>query len=434
MTGRQGGLRLSVALLSIAALGPLGAGGCGTGGPTSADHTVYFEGNVYDGAVGTPLMKAMLTSIAIEYRDTAIKVAIGDDGRFTSQDPLPTWQDYMVTIMADGYRPFVSHNPGFEVPASLAAMQSGLAQITTTQTFSFDAYMFPTSLKAPAVTLSIATVDDATGVPALGKASGTIRLRPQTQSGLQVGAGDGVTGAPRASRRVWTNDEDLLTQTIIKPFMNGEAAFAAGDLVYGVQYEVSIYDVDGYQPTVLSGAAGIVAGSVLSKTIQLAKVLRDPLRITGNTATMCTPPAPTLTTPGAQIVLTFSEDIEAVGTTLAEDVDNGLSIVSVPMPAAFSSCPLKVNVDATKQERGSSVAISGMTMTFAFNPSVGLTDGMGGLVCTAPASISSVTYGNLSAIVLQPVGDPSRKRNLAQMLQELSPSTLSTSLVCPTHP
>jgi hypothetical protein len=298
--------------------------------------------------------------------------------------------------------------------------------------------MFPTSLKAPAVTLSIATLDDATGAPALGKASGKIRLRPQTQSGLQVGAGDGVTGAPRASRRVWANDEDLLTNTLIKDFMNGKADFApgdpAGDLVYGVQYEVSIYNVDGYQPMVLSGAAGVVAGTVLSKTIQLAKVLRDPLRITGSTATMCTPPTPAATTPGAQIVLTFNENVEAVGTTFAEDVDNGLSIVSVPMPAAFNSCPLKFNVDATKQERGSSVAISGMTMTFAFNPSVGLTDGMGGLVCTAPASISSVTYGNLSAIVLQPMGDPSRKRSLSQMLQELSPSTLSTSLVCPTHP
>jgi hypothetical protein len=384
--------------------------------------------------VGTPLMKAMLTSIAIEYRDKTVKVTIGDDGRFTSQDPLPTWQDYMVTIMADGYRPFVSHNPGFEVPASLAGMQSGLAQITTTQTFSFDAYMFPTSLMAPAVSLAIATLDDATGAPALGKASGKIRLRPQTQSGLQVGAGDSASGAPRASRRVWANDEDLLTQTIIKDFTNGKADFAAGDLVYGVQYEVSIYDVDGYQPMVLSGTAGIVAGSVLSKTIQLAKVLRDPLRITGNTATMCTPPLAAATTPGAQVVLTFSENIEAVGTTLAEDVDNGLSIVSVPMPPSFTSCPLKLNADGTKQERGSSVAISGMTMTFAFNPSVGLTDGMGGLLCTAPASISSVTYGNLSAIVLQPMGDPSRKRSLPQMLQELSPNTLSTSLVCPTHP
>jgi len=246
-----------------------------------------------------------------------------------------------------------------------------------------------------------------------------------------VGAADSIMGAPRASRRVWANDEDLLTQTLIKTFTNGKVDFAMGELLYGVQYEVSIYDVNGYQPTVLSGAGGIVAGAVLSKTIQLVKVLRDPLRITANTATMCTPPSPTATTPGAQIVLTFSENIEAVGTTFAEDVDVGLSIVTTP---PFNVCPLKLNADPTKQERGSSVAISGMTMTFAFNPSVGLTDGMGGLVCTAPASITSVTYGNLSAIVLQPVGDPSRKRNLAQMLQELSPSTLSTSLVCPTHP
>jgi hypothetical protein len=45
-----------------------------------------------------------------------------------------------------------------------------------------------------------------------------------------------------------------------------------------------------------------------------------------------------------------------------------------------------------------------------------------------------VTYGNLAAVTVQPMGDPSRKRNLAQMVQELNPTMPATSLVCPTHP
>ncbi|HEX4404021.1 MAG TPA: hypothetical protein VH560_04285 [Polyangia bacterium] len=407
---------------------------CSTNGPVSADDTVYLEGNVYDGAMGAVLPKTKLTSVAVEYRDTPLKVSIDDTGRFVTLDPLPTWQDYVVTIVADGYRPFVSHNLGFDVPPSLASMQSGLAAISTVQSFSFDSYLFPTDLMSPAVSLEIATVDTATGLPAFGQAAGTIRMRPQTQSALEVGAGDGTAGAPRADHRVWTNDDDLLAQTITKDFTAGTVTFAAGELVYGVQYEVTVYGVDGYQPAVLSGASGIVAGAVLSKTITLMKVSQEPLHITANTATMCTPPLPTATTPGAQIQLTFSENVELVGTTYLEDIDNGLSIVEVPAANAFSSCPLNASTDPTKQEHGTSVAVSGMTMTLAFNPSVGIATPSATVICTPPAAITSVTYGDLATIVLQPMGDPSRKRTLAAMLQELSPTNQVGSLSCPMHP
>jgi hypothetical protein len=287
---------------------------------------------------------------------------------------------------------------------------------------------------APAVSLEIATVDTATGLPAFGKAAGTIRLRPQTQSALEVGAGDGTAGAPRAEHRVWTNDDDLLAQTITKDFTAGAVTFAVGELVYGVQYEVTIYGVDGYQPAVLSGASGIVAGAVLSKTINLVKVSQEPLHLTANTATMCTPPLPTATTPGAQIELTFSENVELVGTTYLEDIDNGVSIVEVPAPNAFSFCPLNPSTDPTKQEHGTSVTVTGMTMTLAFNPSVGIAIPSVTNLCTPPAAITSVTYGNLAAIVLQPMGDPSRKRTLAAMIQELTPGNQSGSLSCPMHP
>jgi hypothetical protein len=429
MTAGRGGSLIGGAL-AVAAF----VAGCSTNGPVSADDTVYLEGNVYDGAMGAVLPKAKLTSVAVEYRNTPLKVSIDDTGRFVTVDPLPTWQDYVVTIVADGFRPFVSHNLGFEVPASLAAMQSGLAAISTVQSFSFDSYLFPTDLMAPAVSLEIATVDTATGLPAFGEAAGTIRLRPQTQSALEVGAGDGTAGAPRAEHRVWTNDDDLLAQTITKDFTAGVVAFAAGELVYGVQYEVTVYGVDGYQPAVLSGASGIVAGAVLSKTINLVKVSQEPLHLTANTATMCTPPLATATTPGAQIALTFSENIELVGTTYAEDLDNGLSIVEVPAPNAFSSCPLNSSTDPSKQEHGTSVTVSGMTMTLAFNPAVGIAMPSATILCTPPAAITSVTYGNLATIVLQPMGDPSRKRTLAAMIQELTPTNLNGALTCPMHP
>jgi hypothetical protein len=430
MTGKQGfvgGKSLYAALL-YAGLSSVSVG-CGSNGPTSADHNVYFEGNVYDGSgqtMGIVLDKTQIGSISIAYREKLLRVDIDDSGRFTTKDPLPTWQDYVVTIAADGFRPFVSHNPGFEVPASLAAMQQGLADISTTQTFNFDAYLFPSALVAPAMTISVATVDDTTGNPALGKAAGTIRFRPTTQSGIQIG----TTG----SRRVWANDNDLLTSTITKSFMNGKADVMAGELVYGVQYEISVYDVTGYQPSVTPAGGGIVAGTVMSKTIQLTKVQKDPLRIVASTATMCTPPSPTATTPGGQIVLTFSEPVEPVGTTYAEDFDNGLSITV--LPNSFSTCQLKSGfADPTKQERGTSIAITGSMMTVAWNPSVGLTaptDAWGFSVCTTPTSISTVSY-NVSTISLQPVGDPTRKRPLSTMLQEFSPTTGSV-LTCPTHP
>jgi hypothetical protein len=420
MMGSRGWIRFAVALALATTVA-----GCKNEGPSSADHNVYLEGNVYDGSgqtMGVVLDKTQIGSISIAYREKLLRVDIDDSGRFATKDPLPTWQDYVVTIAADGFRPFVSHNPGFEVPASLAAMQQGLADIATTQTFNFDAYLFPSALVAPAMTISVATIDDMTGNPKLNAAAGTIRFRPTTQSGIQIG----TTG----SRRVWANDNDLLTSTITKSFMNGKVDIMAGELVYGVQYEISVYDVAGYQPTVLSGASGFVAGTVLSKTVQLQKVGRDPLRIVASTASMCALPPPTATTPSAQIVLTFSENIEIVGTTYKEDVDNGLTITTTP----FGACPLKSGFsDPTMQERGTNVAVSGAMMTFSWNPSVGFVEGMGGAVCTLPTAITALTYGGLTTIFVQPVGDVSRKVALTTLLAQFSPTTPSTSLACPTR-
>src|SRR5207249_3476447 len=113
-----------------------------------------------------------------------------------------------------------------------------------------------------------------------------------------------------------------------------------------------------------------------------------------------------------------------------EDVDNGVSI-QTPI---FGTCPLKSGVDPTKQERGTKVEVSGATLSFSWNPSIGLIDSMGGVICTPPTAITSVTYSNLGAISVQPVGDVSRKLPLSTMLAQFTPTMVSTSVTCPTRP
>jgi hypothetical protein len=402
--------------------------GCGSDDRVTPDHSVYFVGNVYDGATGQRLAMAALSEISIQYRDKTIKVSIDAEGRFVSTNPLPTWQDYTVTIEAAGYRPFVSRNPGFEVPASLAAMSSGLAEISTTQTFTFDAYLFPTSVKSPAATMAVNLIDDATGLPVVGKAAGSVRFRPTAVSAVQVGAKDTAGGAPRASRRVWLNDEDLLAKTVTKAFSEGKVALAEGELSYGVVYELSIFDVDGYAPYVTDGAASphYAAGAVTTRSIQLPRGTRDPLRLLSSSA--CALPVPTDTTPGAKLTLTFSENIELVGTTYPEDIDDGVAVLT------NGTCPLKLDVDPTKQERGTKVEVAGATLTFSFTPSAGLSDSMGGTVCTPATVISAVSYSNLSKVLVQPVGDVLRKVSLPSLLSQLNPTAVSTTLSCPALP
>jgi hypothetical protein len=394
-----------VGMLLIAAL----LAACGGDSSDRGDHRVYFVGYVYDGASGARLAKTSLTKIGISYGDKPIKVDIQDDGRFISRDPLPTWQDYTVSVDANGYRTFVSYNTGIDVPASLA-MTDGIAQASTTQTLDFAAYLFPVSLRSPAMTLTVAIPDLLTGVPTSSNIVGTMRLRPQSLPALQVGGGQPF-GSPIS--RVWFNDEDLLTQTVVKTFTNGAVIVDEGELVYGVTYEVAIFDVAGYQP--FTASTGLAAGSVTSRTFTLVRDLQDPLAIVVNDAATCVPPAGNETSYSGKVTLTFNAPIEVFGATAREDFDNGLSI-TVPSPPTSGTyyCPLKSSssLDASQQERGSKIEVSGASLSFSFNPSVGLATTYFGSPCIAPPSITTITYGGASLLTIQPVGDPSRRRLL----------------------
>lgn len=423
----KGRRRMMVGALLAAAL----FAACGGDSNNGGNHQVFFVGYVYDGASGARLDKSLLTKIGIIYGDKQIKVDIQDDGRFISRDPLPTWRDYTVSVDANGYRTFVSYNTGVDVPASLA-MTDGIAQASTTQTLDFAAYVFPVTLKSPAMTLTVTIPDILTGVPTSSKVNGTMRLRPQSLSAVQVGGASQPFGSPIG--RIWFNDEDLLTQTVVKNFTDGGVAVDEGELVYGVTYEVAIFDVAGYQP--FTASTGLVAGSVSSRTFTLVRDLQDPLSIVVNDAATCVPPAGNETSYGGKVTLTFNTPIEVFGTTYREDFDNALSITEPSPPTGGTTltyyCPLKSSssIDATQQERGSKVEVSGATLIFSFNPSVGLATTYFGSPCSAPPTITTISYGGASLLAIQPVGDPSRRRLLSDMLVE---RRFTTPVTCPTR-
>jgi hypothetical protein len=428
--------RFPSAVLVAAAMTSLAAGSCSSNETKGGDNQVFFVGYVYDGATGQRLDKTALTSVAIIYGDKTIKVDISDDGRFVSRDPLPTWRDYTVKIEATGYRSFASYNTGIDVPASLA-MTNGVAQAETIQTLDFSAYLFPVDLKAPKLTLTITVPDMTTGAPVTEKVDGQLRLRPQNVPSILIGG----TTTSTPAKRVWANGEDLLTQTVLKSFMNGAAVIDEGEMVYGVAYELTIFGVKGYQPFVLSatglggGLGGtitpIVAGSVTSQTFALIPEAQDPLKIVAIDATTCMPPAPTSNSYGGKVTLTFNTDIEVVGSTLAEDIDNTFT-VSPAIPAGGSTtqyCPLRSPTGDPAQERGSKVEVGMNTLAFSFNPTVGFATTSPYGACTLPPSIASIVYytGNTS-IMLQPKGNALRKRSLSSMLSEKAGTS---QLACP---
>ena len=178
---------MNKSFVGLAVLAMLLSAGCGGDGDGAAagNHQVYFVGYVYDGTSGARLSKSSLTSVQILYGDKTIAVDIEDDGRFLSRAALPTWRDYTVKIEANGFRSFVSYNPGVDVPASVA-MTAGVAQASTTQTLDFTAYLFPVSLKSPALGLTVMVPDATTSIPTSSMVEGTIRLRPQSLSALQI--------------------------------------------------------------------------------------------------------------------------------------------------------------------------------------------------------------------------------------------------------
>jgi hypothetical protein len=367
--------------------------GCGEEQEAKGDHQIWFMGSVYDGATGQILTGYEISLVS---GPTTVRGKVdGYTGRYTV-GPLKAWNDYAVMISAPYYRGFVSYNAGIAPPArpttGTTITADDVYSANTTQTFNFDAYVFPQGLQAAPIAVSI-TKSDTSATPI----DGSIRLRPAGLPNIQDQAA-GVTG------QVWTNDQDVLAAVISEDFAGGTITIPSEQLVYGVNYNVQVYNVAGYQPA----TATVRAGAQESLIIPISTTA-SPLVMTGNTIAQCRPYGQsTNVVAAAQVSFTFNTMIEdATSATVgrgAEVLDANLLVMT------STNGTLKSNLSTQVQERGTSFIVNGNTLSFSWNPSVGLN------TVTSGETINSVTYNNLGAISIQPMGQPTLVKTLSSLL------------------
>jgi hypothetical protein len=368
------------------------AAGCKNDDTTGANHEIWFMGSIYDGATGAVLYDY---DISLVYGTTTVNGKVDrNTGRYTL-GPLPAWNDYGVTILQGGYRTFTSYNAMIAPPTPPpASQQSDVYTAHTTQTFDFDAYLFPESLSAGALTVNILKSD-----PNAPAAAGSIRLRPSTASVIQ----DQTSGV---KDQVWANDQDMLASVVNLDFCGGTITVEAGTLVYGVTYQVTVYNVEGFMPvTNLTVRAGFQDTLTVNISTSAA-----PLMIVSNTTSMCRPAGQsTNVVATAQVSFKFNtssiEDVTpATSGRGAEVLDANLSVVTM------MGGILKSNLSTNAQERATSFVLNGDTLSFSWNPSMGLQNP------SSTDSIVSVTYGGLAGITLQPTGHPEYAKTLSALL------------------
>jgi hypothetical protein len=375
----------------------------------AATHQVFFVGFAYDGVTGVRLQGYKLSALV---RDKVVTGSVADDGRYVVGD-IGLWQDYTITITADGYRPFTSHNAHVELPAGLT--NEALGETSSVQTFHFDAYLFPTALQTNAVKFSFK------GETEGEELAGQIRLRPTTASLLTDSDIDTPAGVPG---QVWDNDEDLQAPLVAGTFANSSFSIEQGKLVYGVLYQVDVYAVTDYQPLT---SATYRAGVEGDKTFQLEEEIKEPITVVTSDEDMCKPPM-SLFDPSAMEAakvtiklnyqtLEFAETAAPGG--VKEILDDGFLICGStqcpdadPPPGGPDGNVNKLMQDmaSDKQERGTSLILTGDTVTLSWNASTGLE------TKDPEDPITSVTYNNLDAIGIQRVNRPSSARSLAALL------------------
>ncbi len=329
-------------------------------------------------------------------------------GRPNSSPSRPAWNDYGVIIDASAsgdYRPFSSYNAGIAPPAPPAtSVSADIYTADTTQTFDFDAYVFPASLAVPDVTLAITKSDQP--VSATPSAAGTIRIQPTSQSVIQ-----GKTG--EVGSQVWANSEDLFASAITDTFSAGTYTATGSKLVYGVSYSATVYGVDGYQPNAGAFQAGVTSSSSIAITPLATAPLPAPVLVsTSGTCHTASAPVST-TTPIATVTITFNVNVADGTTSLgggAEVLDNGVYVVT------SGSSTLKTNASTTVQERGTSLTFSGTTVTIGWTPSVGLANP------GASDIVEQVEYSSLSSIYVQQPNHPESRVSLGSVLAASYPS------------
>jgi hypothetical protein len=333
-------------------------------GCTSGSRDYWFDGRAYDGSTGARLTQYQLD---LEYLDQELHATV-KDGRYLV-GPLEPLQDFTITIRAEGYRPFMAHN---------AMLPDSSPKKDTS--FYYDAYLFPTALESPPSTFYI-TLADSDAAP-----SGTIRLRPSAHSQLYASPAQQPAGVPS---QVWDNDEDLQFATVTKNFSDGQVQFAAGELVYGVSYLVTIFAVGDHQLLDGTYTAGIQGDAAF-----VVPALKEPPLTLSYVSTSLGVPVPT-----GQVVFVF--DQPAVFDPLNTDAAY-LSALEGAFTISSPDANNNNNLNTLKPpgQRGIGAAITNNQLTLTWGQSAALETSDPG------DPIRSVTYGGLDSVLLRPAKAP----------------------------
>jgi len=357
-----------------------------------ATPVAWFEGHVYDGSLNKPLTEY---AMQLTYRDQSLVAKVdAKTGRFLV-GPVPIWNDYTIAVTdaAGTFRAFESRNP-------MIGRAKNDAE-GTPQTLYWDVYVFPKALTAPAATIYVTTTDSTQ--PTDGK----LTLRPQTRSSLEVTPGS-ITG------QVWTNDLDLLQESLTVDVKSGRAEITAGSTIYGVAYDVSIHSMAGFAPLASGpGTPPFVAGTTISAEYVVSPQTDVKLILLYSNASTCQVPAIVTTAAETSTInLTMNVPVELVGTVANANtsLNYGLSVTSTDGTNASAV--------AGATDKGAKIAIAGNVVTLTWKPA-----NVTSLAAADP--IKSVHYGNLASVTIQPVGKPGQAKTLAALVG-------GSSVSCPT--
>jgi hypothetical protein len=307
----------------------------------------YFTGWVYDGVTNERLAGEDYELFATFGTET-IPASESDEGRFWV-GPIEPFHDYTISIDAgDDYRPFY---------ASQSFLAGAARGADGRQSQLFEAFLFPSPdvLPSPPLTFTIQTPDGTL-------ANGQLRVTPANDVGESVlnlqGDIDGSVDG-----QVWENDADRKFETVVRDIEDGVVTFNAGDLVYGVEYEATVFAVDGFALQSFTFRSGVTD----DQTVVLSRLTEEPLAITANSLDYG---------PGldefATIVLTFNQAIELSPSftpdSVNEAIDDGFSIGSPDADGDGDINELYFSDDEDDvQEHGAYFLIEGNVLTLSWD-------------------------------------------------------------------
>ena len=354
----------------------------------------YFTGWVYDGVTNERLGDGDDEGyqLFITFGQATDEGSVNDQtGRFWV-GPVEPFHDYTVSIDAGGnYRPFYASQQ-FLVGAARGprGIESHL----------FEAFIFPSPdvLPSPELSFTIQTPDGTAP-------DGQIRVTPNNDVGESVlnlqGDIDGSVDG-----QVWENDADRKFETVVKPVEGGLVTFEEGELVYGVEYEATVYAAEGYALQSFTFRSGITD----DQTVVLARLTEQPLAITADSREYDDDGLDE----NATIVLTFNQniDISAQYTleSVDEAIDDGFTIESPDANGDGVQNILEPDADDTLLERGAHWQIDGNTLTLYWdreNANFAEIDG--------DDPIAAATY-NISSLKLKPVGGRAEQEVFLEVL------------------